>query len=277
VCRHLAYLGPARALRAVLLDPPYGLERQSWAPRRQAHGTVNADGFGVGWYADGDPVPARYRRAGPLWADPGFADLARVVRSSAVLAAVRSATPGQAPGEAAAAPFADGPWLFSHNGCLPGWPVSSSALASEVPADVLLGAGVLTDSTVLWALVRADLAAGRAPEVALARAALAGRRVPGARVNLLLTDGVRVLATTAGDTLTYRRRPGEVVVASESTDDEPGWVDVPDDHLLTATAAAVSMRPLAEAADVADSSPSTLSASAGPPGPATHLHRTETP
>ncbi|MFE0380540.1 class II glutamine amidotransferase, partial [Streptomyces inhibens] len=65
MCRHLAYLGPEIPFGQVVLDPPHGLYRQSWAPRRQLHGTVNADGFGVGWYAPGDQVPARYRRAGP--------------------------------------------------------------------------------------------------------------------------------------------------------------------------------------------------------------------
>src|SRR5216683_1166700 len=94
MCRHLAYLGRPVTLRALLTDPPHGLGTQAWAPRRQCHGTMNVDGFGVGWYADGDPVPARYRRAGPIWADSGFADLARVTRTRAVLAAVRSATAG---------------------------------------------------------------------------------------------------------------------------------------------------------------------------------------
>jgi len=93
VCRHLAYLGPRVKLRALLVDPPHSLLRQSWAPRRQRHGTVNADGFGVGWYAEEDPIPARYRSDRPMWTDRSFADLARVVRSQAVLAAVRSATP----------------------------------------------------------------------------------------------------------------------------------------------------------------------------------------
>ena len=64
MCRHLAYLGPPATLRSLLCDPPHGLATQSWAPRRQQHGTVNVDGFGVGWYAPGDPEPARYRRAG---------------------------------------------------------------------------------------------------------------------------------------------------------------------------------------------------------------------
>ncbi|MDG4865689.1 class II glutamine amidotransferase, partial [Streptomyces sp. T-3] len=92
MCRHLAFLGPPEPLDELLVRPPHGLYRQAWAPRRQQHGTVNADGFGVGWYAEGDPVPARYRRSGPMWADPSFADLARVVRSGALLAAVRDAT-----------------------------------------------------------------------------------------------------------------------------------------------------------------------------------------
>src|SRR5271170_4210623 len=108
MCRHLAYLGPPSTLAALIQDPPSGLARQAWAPQRQRHGSMNADGFGVGWYADGDPVPARYRQAGPMWADPCFPDLARVIRTRAMLAAVRSATDGTAQGAAAAAPFAAG-------------------------------------------------------------------------------------------------------------------------------------------------------------------------
>ena len=42
MCRHLAYLGPPVTLRSVLIDPPHGLYRQSWEPRRQRHGTMNA-------------------------------------------------------------------------------------------------------------------------------------------------------------------------------------------------------------------------------------------
>ena len=63
MCRHLAYLGPPATVHSLVFGPPFGLARQAWAPRRQRHGTMNVDGFGIGWYADGDPVPARYRRA----------------------------------------------------------------------------------------------------------------------------------------------------------------------------------------------------------------------
>src|SRR5436305_10609251 len=138
MCRHMAYLGPPASLRDLIIEPPYGLARQAWAPRRQRYGVMNADGFGVGWYADGDPLPARYRRSGPIWADPCFADLARVTRTRAALAAVRSATEGTDHGAAAAAPYSRGRWLFSLNGKLDGWPAAAAGLAATLPPAELL-------------------------------------------------------------------------------------------------------------------------------------------
>jgi glutamine amidotransferase len=242
MCRHLAYAGPEVSLKSLLIDPPYGLYRQAWAPRMQRHGTVNADGFGIGWYASGDPVPARYRRAVPIWGDPSLPDLARVTRSSAVLAAVRDATVGTALGEAAAAPFASGSWLFSHNGLLAGWPVSAAGLARVEP---LLALEAMTDSAFLWALALERLRSGTAPDVALAATIDAVEAAGGTgRFNFLLTDGRTIVATTAGDTLWYRRADDGVTVASEPCDDEPGWAEVPDRQLLTAAPSQVTVRPL---------------------------------
>jgi glutamine amidotransferase len=242
MCRHLAYVGPPVSLKSLLIDPPYGLYRQAWAPRMQRHGTVNADGFGIGWYASGDPVPARYRRAVPIWGDPSLPDLARVTRSSAVLAAVRDATVGTALGEAAAAPFASGSWLFSHNGLLAGWPASAAGLARVEP---LLALEAMTDSAFLWALVVDRLRSGTAPDVALAATIEAVEAAGGTgRFNFLLTDGRSIVATTAGDTLWYRRADGGVTVASEPCDDEPGWTEVPDRQLLSAASSQVTVRPL---------------------------------
>ncbi|MFD0786840.1 ergothioneine biosynthesis protein EgtC, partial [Micromonospora azadirachtae] len=78
MCRHLAYLGPPVTLARLLFDPPFSLVRQSWAPRdMRGGGTINADGFGIGWYP-GDGEPVRYRRAQPIWSDPTIAQLAEV-------------------------------------------------------------------------------------------------------------------------------------------------------------------------------------------------------
>jgi glutamine amidotransferase len=241
MCRHLAYLGPPVPLRAVLTDPPHSLYRQSWAPRRQRYGTVNADGFGVGWYADGDPVPGRYRREGPIWADATLPDLARVVRSGAVLAAVRSASEGMAAGADAAAPFGSGPWLFSHNGVAKGWREWGQATSRSL----LPGLEALVDSALLWALVLERLRAGEPMDAALAETITAVAAAGGTgRFNFLLTDGTSIAATACGDTLFYRRRADSVTVASEPSDDEPGWTEVPDSHVLTATPAQVSVIPL---------------------------------
>ncbi|MCX5380890.1 ergothioneine biosynthesis protein EgtC [Streptomyces sp. NBC_00091] len=249
MCRHLAYVGPPVTLARLLSEPEHSLVRQSWQPRRQRFGTVNADGFGVGWYAEGDPVPARYRRAGPVWGDLTFADLTRVVRSGAVLAAVRDATVPGADGEAAAAPFASGPWLFSHNGAVRDWPDAAAPFAAGLPPEELLQLAAGTDSALVWALVLHRLRQGDDMGTALAEPVreLAGA-APGSRLNLLLTDGAAIAATAWGDSLWYLADPGagRVVVASEPYDDDARWCEVPDRTLLTATRTRVALTPLKE-------------------------------
>ena len=61
MCRHLAYVGRPIRIGELVTDPPFALVRQAWAPRRQTHGVMNVDGFGLGWYVPGDPEPARHR------------------------------------------------------------------------------------------------------------------------------------------------------------------------------------------------------------------------
>ncbi|MCX4855078.1 ergothioneine biosynthesis protein EgtC [Streptomyces canus] len=248
MCRHLAYLGPAEPLGRLLVAPPHSLYRQSWEPRRQRYGTVNADGFGVGWYAEGDPVPARYRRAGPIWADLSFADLARVVNSTAILAAVRDATLAGADGEAAAAPYASGPWLFSHNGAVKGWPGALAPLTAALPPADLLSMEARNDSAFVWALVLNRLRGGDEEGQALADTVLeVAEAAPGSRLNLLLTNGESIAATAWGDTLWYLQRAGTgTVVASEPYDDDPHWQEVPDRTLLAASGTDVLLTPLKE-------------------------------
>jgi glutamine amidotransferase len=250
MCRHLAYVGPPVPLRALLLDPPSNLVRQSWAPRRQTRVRLNADGFGVGWYPldeAGGSGPIRYRRSVPAWTDRNLVELARTVRSTAVLAAVRSATTGFPVDESCCAPFRAGRWLFSHNGRLFDWPgcVDRMAAASGLTPSSLAREPALIDSTLLWALVRDRLEAGEDAVSAVARVtadAFAGGA--GGRVNLLLHEGSRIVATAAGDTLCYRAGTDDVVVASEPHDDEAGWVDVPDGSVLVATPDGVAVHSL---------------------------------
>ncbi len=246
MCRHLAYLGPPRDLATLLLDPPHSLLRQSYAPAdMRGGGTINADGFGAGWYPEGATAPIRYRRAVPIWTDPTFLALAREVRSGAVLAAVRSATVGMPVVETACAPFTTGRWLFSHNGVVTGWPGSVAALAARLPVTDLLTLEASTDSALLWALVRQRLAAGASPGCALGVVTAHVRAcAPGSRLNLLVTDGTQLAATAVHHALAVRVGDGGVLVCSEPTDQSSGWEPVPEGHLLTATPSTVDVVPI---------------------------------
>jgi glutamine amidotransferase len=246
MCRHLAYLGPPLPLADLVLHPPHSLMHQSWAPSdMRGGGTINADGFGVGWMV-ADPgnaaeplVARRYRRDRPMWSDPSLPDLAASVCSGAILAAVRSATVGMAVTETACAPFMEGAWMFSHNGVIDRWPASVAALANGLPPSVLMTLDAPTDSAFLWALVRERLREGHPGSAALAGVvgdvlALA----PGSRLNLLLHDGLHIAATTAGHGLWLLHGQGSVTVSSEALDPgERRWQPVPDLCVLEATAA----------------------------------------
>ncbi|WP_214370040.1 ergothioneine biosynthesis protein EgtC [Pseudonocardia sp. H11422] len=236
MCRHLAYLGPPTTLSVVVLDPPHGLLRQSYAPSdMRGGGTVNADGFGVGWYPHAGTDAVRYRSDKPIWSDTAFAALAGVTSSTAVLAAVRSATAGMPVTSTAAAPFGEGRWLFSHNGVVRGWPDSVARLAAALPVTDLLTLDAPTDAALLWALVRHRLRAGDDPARVLAETVLAvDTAAPGSRLNLLLGDGTRIWATAWDHALAVRTEPDAVIVASEPVDPLPGWTPVPDRHLVVA-------------------------------------------
>jgi gamma-glutamyl hercynylcysteine S-oxide hydrolase len=247
MCRHLAYLGPPIALSAVLFEPPHSLAHQSWAPRdMRGGGTINADGFGVGWHTPAGPI--RYCRATPLWSDTTLPALSAGIAASSILAAVRSATAGMPVTETAAAPFAGGPWLFSHNGVVRGWPGSMTKLAGALPVTDLLTLAAPTDAALLWALVHDRLRDGATPaEAVTATVAETERAAPGSRLNLLLTDGVSIVASAAGHALSVRHDARGVLVSSEPLDDDPAWRAVPDRTLLVADTAGLTLTPLGDA------------------------------
>jgi gamma-glutamyl hercynylcysteine S-oxide hydrolase len=225
MCRHLGWLGAPVTVSSLVLEPPSGLLVQSYAPRRQKHGTVNADGWGVGFFDDG---PRRWRSASPLWGDASFASVAPALRSECVVAAVRSATTGMPIDASAAAPFTDGRWLLSHNGIVDRGVLPASSSAESV-----------VDSALLAALIFE-----RGLDSLGDTVARVGADDPAARLNILAANGSRLLATTWGDTLSILRRPDGVVLASEPYDDHPDWRDIPDRHLVEVLGGDVTMTEL---------------------------------
>ena len=226
MCRHLGWLGAPVSVASLVLDPSNGLLVQSYSPRRQKHGLMNADGWGVGFF-DGQ-TPRRWRSASPIWGDASLASVAPALRSGCVVAAVRSASVGMPIEASAAAPFTDGRWLLSHNGL-----VDRAVLPPSTTAEST------NDSALLAALIferGLDALADTVVEV--------GEADPDARLNILAADGTRMLATTWGDTLSVLRRADGVVLASEPYDDDPAWRDIPDRHLVEVAGANVALTPL---------------------------------
>ena len=246
MCRHLAHLGDARSLAAILTEGDTSLYRQSYEPRHQQHGTVNADGWGIGWWADpGADGPARHRSARPIWADPFVADVAPHVRTGCAVAAVRSATPPSPIEDTGAAPFTDGRLLFSHNGAVTDFsdhigPVLRRTLDPQIEGSIL-GA---TDSEVLFACVRQAGRLGAPLPDAVAQTVHAVLALTPARLNLLVAEPGRLVATAMGDTLFVLEHGGGIVLASEPTDDDPAWMPVAEGSLVVATPDGVTVAAL---------------------------------
>lgn len=238
MCRHLGYLGPPRAVGELISAGSHSLRTQSWAPRdMRGGGTINADGFGAAWWHDGGRDSAdvvAYRNPAPIWSDPAVEGVLGQVHARAILAAVRSATVGMPLERAACAPFTGDGWALSHNGRIEGWPGSVAALAEWLPAVELLRMPALTDSALLWTLVRRRLEQG-APEQALSSVvADVLEAAPQSRLNLLLGNGSELWATTVYHSLSVKVDETSAMVASEPIDDDPGWQAVPDGHLVQA-------------------------------------------
>lgn len=251
MCRQIAYVGPPVTLESLVLAPEHSLLHQSYKPKFQRHGVVNADGFGCGWFSGARAEPALYRRDKPIWSDRTFASIAGVISSGVIMAAVRDATTGSATEESSTAPFSESGWLFAHNGLFRGFDGPEGVGLRRMVSDKRMASQRGTsDSEVLFALILDRMEQGAGPQEALvwcAETCLA--RTTGA-FNFLLMDERSIHATACGDSLYHLEGgtafPGGVVVASEPLDDDPAWKPVPENSVVEATGGGVQIRPLEE-------------------------------
>jgi glutamine amidotransferase len=272
MCRWLAYSGSPLAISRLVSDPANSLIHQS---RDSALGatSVNADGFGVGWYVPDDPVPALFRSVSPAWADPNLADLARHIRPALFLSHVR-ATTGTPVQLTNCHPFRHDRWLWVHNGAVREFDTVKRDLVLAVDPSLYPGIVGSTDSEVLFHLAltfglvddpftAVERMIGFVEEVGSAH----GVAEP-IQMTVATTDGVRLwffryssegssrTLFYSNDVDTVRRQHPEVAALRELSEEsrivvsEPlsalagAWIEVPEAHGGVVQAGDDELRPL---------------------------------
>jgi len=274
------YLGPEITLGSLLTEPDHSIVKQS-VEAREREEPLNGDGFGVAWYDPQLDRPALFKDVRPAWSNRNLIELGRVVRTNALMAHVRAATPPLPVHELNCHPFRWGKLSFMHNGAIGGFTQLKRALQAKLSDEAYSWVQGSTDSEHLFALAIDEyqrhepdtLAALEAALLAAIRQAEELRRAAGIErpswFNLVACDGERAVATRViygGDrpeSLYYHmgRRyvcddgvcrmvpvedAGAVLVASEPLSADPGWQEVPAGHLVAIEAdRSLEVKPLA--------------------------------
>lgn len=133
MCRWLAYSGTPLLVGDLLYKPKHSLIDQSLHARMGPQ-TTNGDGFGIGWYSDGD-APVLYKDIDPAWNDRNLRELSSQIRSRLIFAHIRAST-GTPVQQTNCHPFRFGKWLWMHNGQIAGFQQVKRELVLAVDADL---------------------------------------------------------------------------------------------------------------------------------------------
>ncbi|MEV7169023.1 class II glutamine amidotransferase [Streptomyces sp. NPDC093224] len=151
MCRWLAYSGTPVLLDTILYRPAHSLIDQSLHSKLGVE-TTNGDGFGVGWYSDGnDGTPALLRDVGPAWNNRNLRELADHVTSPLFFAHIRAST-GTAVQQTNCHPFRHGRWMWMHNGAVAGFHAMRRDLALLVDPVLYPEIEGTTDSETMFYL-----------------------------------------------------------------------------------------------------------------------------
>jgi predicted glutamine amidotransferase len=150
VCRWLAYSGTPIRLEELLVKRERSLIDQSLHARLGAT-TTNGDGFGVGWYLEGEEEPRVYRSTHPAWNDRNLRELAAAVSAPLFFAHIRAST-GTAIQETNTHPFRHSRRLWMHNGLIREFPRLKRELVLAVDDSLYPAIEGTTDSELMFFL-----------------------------------------------------------------------------------------------------------------------------
>jgi glutamine amidotransferase len=255
----MGWSGQPVIVEELLFKPKHGLVDQSLHSRMGVE-TTNGDGFGLGWYGQGEG-PAMYRSIQPAWGDANLRELASHVESHMFLAHVR-ATTGTAIQQTNCHPFRYGRWLFVHNGVVNGFEEMRRELMLAVAPGLFADIQGSTDSEVIFHLgltfgLEQDPVRALEQALGLIEATAAKHGIEHAvQASMGLTDGERLWAfrySTERKSRTLfvseeaetvhqlypenerlrRFRDEDRIVVSEPLADLPGaWIEIPESTVL---------------------------------------------
>ncbi|MFQ5329726.1 MAG: class II glutamine amidotransferase [Thermodesulfobacteriota bacterium] len=152
MCRFVLYLGSEITVGSLVTEPVNSIIHQSFHSHERKE-PLNGDGFGLAWYVpEMTEEPALFKDITPAWNNLNLLNLARVTRSSCILAHVRAASPGLPVIQLNCHPFTWGPFSFMHNGRIGGFHEIRRTFLSRLSDrafDIISGS---TDSEHLFAL-----------------------------------------------------------------------------------------------------------------------------
>ncbi len=193
----MGWSGQPVVVEELLFKPKHGLVDQSLHSRMGVE-TTNGDGFGLGWYGQGEG-PGVYHGVAPAWGDANLRELAAHIESPMFLAHVR-ATTGTAIQQTNCHPFRHGKWLFVHNGVIQGFELMRRELMLAIAPELFANVQGSTDSEVLFHLALTfgldqDPVAALERAVGLVEATAVSHGIENAiQASLGVTDGERMWA-----------------------------------------------------------------------------------
>ena len=252
MCRFIAYLGPSVPLARIVSEPEHSLIVQSYQPREMTSGTVNVDGFGVGWYNRAlDSTPCVYTSISPIWSDRNLPGLSKHIASNCIFANVRGATPGQAVDQSNCQPFAYRQLLFMHNGYIDNFRFTlMRQIRTALRDEYYTAIGGSTDSEHIFALflntlhghvVTLDRLMSALRDTIAQLAAWADEQGIRLALNCAITDGELLVTSRFANTgpapsLYYSNNTGFFpqagVVASEKLSTGEEWETVTENTIL---------------------------------------------
>ena len=291
MCRWMGWSGQPVVVDDLLFKPPHGLVDQSLHSRLGVERT-NGDGFGLGWYGQGDG-PGVYHSVSPAWGDANLRELAAHIETSLFLAHVR-ATTGTAIQQTNCHPFRHGRWLFVHNGVIADFEVVRRDLMLAVAPELFSGIKGSTDSEVLFHLgltfgLEEDPVNALELAIGLVEATAARHGIENAvQASMGVTDGERLWAfrysterrsrtlfVSAEAATVHRLHPenerlrrfrdeDRIVVSEPLADLEGVWEEIPESTVLIVQPGRDEHRPFRPRHEPAQSSGAPSSATASP-------------